>query len=125
MAMFQSSKLPVAALLLLSASLASAQDAEPVAEEQDAEAPKEAEAPPPEDFIQKGQIVAVSEEDIDEGSDDYDVPELTESDLLESEFELFKELMRENVLDEADTVAKRVVELAISCLLYTSDAADE
>jgi tetratricopeptide (TPR) repeat protein len=106
MAMFQVSKIPFAALLLLSASLASAQEPEPAAEE-------EVPAPPPADFVQKGQIVAVSDEDIDEGSDDYLVPELTDADLLEAEFQLFKDLMNENVFDEADTVAKRVVELAI------------
>jgi tetratricopeptide (TPR) repeat protein len=102
--MFQASKLPVAALLLAGISLASAQDALPGAED-------EAEAPA--DFIQKGQIVPVSDEDIDEGIDDYAVPEAEPDDLLEAEFQLFKELMGERVYDEADTVAKRVVELAI------------
>jgi tetratricopeptide (TPR) repeat protein len=105
MAMFHVSKIPFVALLFLSANLASAQDAESATED--------AAAPPPEDFIQKGQIVAVSDEDIDEGSDDYAVPEIDDRDLLEAEFQLFKELMNENVFDEADTVAKRVVELAI------------
>jgi tetratricopeptide (TPR) repeat protein len=104
MAMFHASRTPLAALLFLSASLASAQDAEPAAEDQ---------APPPADFIQKGQVVAVSDEDIDEGSDDYAVPEFNDEDLLVAEFQLFKDLMQENVFDEADTVAKRVVELSI------------
>lgn len=104
MPMFQASKFPVAALLLAGISLASAQDALPGAED-------EAEAPA--DFIQKGQIVPVSDADIDEGIDDYAVPEAEPDDLLEAEFQLFKELMGERVYDEADTVAKRVVELAI------------
>ena len=104
MPMFQASKIPVAVLLLAGISLASAQDALLGAEE-------EAEAPA--DFIQKGQIVPVSDEDIDEGIDDYAVPEAEPDDLLEAEFQLFKELMGERVYDEADTVAKRVVELAI------------
>jgi len=58
------------------------------------------------------QIVPVAEESIDEGSD-YFVPDVTPEDELVAEFELFKQLMKENVFDEADTVAKRVVELAI------------
>ena len=70
----------------------------------------------PEDFVQKGQVVPVAEDDIDEG-DDATVPEpdevLDDDARLLSEFELFKQLMGDNVLDEADTVAKRVVELAI------------
>jgi len=58
------------------------------------------------------QIVPVAEESVDEGSD-YLVPDVTPEDELVAEFELFKQLMKENVFDEADTVAKRVVELAI------------
>ena len=58
------------------------------------------------------QIVPVADQGIDEGSD-YSVPEATPEDELAAEFELFKQLMKENVFDEADTVAKRVVELAI------------
>ena len=58
------------------------------------------------------QIVPVAEESIDEGSD-YFVPDVTPEDELVAEFELFKQLMKENVFDEADTVAKRVVELSI------------
>lgn len=104
MAMFQTSKFPVAALLFLSVGVAGAQGAES-AEDDDAAAPA--------DFIQKGQIVPVAEDGIDEGSDDFTVPEDNDDELLEAEFLLFKELMRENVFDEADTVAKRVVELAI------------
>jgi len=58
------------------------------------------------------QIVPVAEESVDEGSD-YLVPDVTPEDELVAEFELFKQLMKENVFDEADTVAKRVVELSI------------
>lgn len=104
MAMFHASRFPVAALLFLSVGVAGAQDPEPAAED---------EAAPPADFIQKSQIVPVAEEGIDEGSEDFTVPEVDDDDLLEAEFLLFKELMSENVFDEADTVAKRVVELAI------------
>lgn len=104
MAMFQTLRFPVAALLFLSVGVAGAQGAEPAADD-DAAAPA--------DFIQKGQIVPVAEDGIDEGSDDFTVPEDNDDELLEAEFLLFKELMRENVFDEADTVAKRVVELAI------------
>ena len=104
MALFQASRFTVAALLFLGVAVAGAQDAESITDE---------EAAPPDDFIQKGQIVPVSEEDIDEGSDDFTVPDITDDDRLDAEFRLFKELMSENVFDEADTVAKRVVELAI------------
>jgi tetratricopeptide (TPR) repeat protein len=58
------------------------------------------------------QIVPVADQGID-GDSDYAVPEATPEDELAAEFELFKQLMKENVFDEADTVAKRVVELAI------------
>jgi tetratricopeptide (TPR) repeat protein len=69
----------------------------------------------PSDFVPEGQIVPVAEDDLEEGVaiDDYAIPEATPEDELASEFELFKELMKDNVYDEADTVAKRVVELAI------------
>ncbi len=59
------------------------------------------------------QVVPVAEAGIDEG-DDYAVPEANPEDELLAEFERFKELMDEQVFDEADTVAKRVVELAIA-----------
>ena len=91
-------------LLLMSMALASAQDTEVALTD---------EATAPADFVQKSQIVPVSEEDIDEGNDDYTVPVVSDDDLLDAEFELFKDLMDENVYDEADTVAKRVVELSI------------
>lgn len=98
-------KFPLIALLYVGASGAYAQDSEPVAEEP---------SPPPADFIQKGQIVPVADDDIDDGIDDASVPEASDAELLDAEFRLFKDLMRDNVYDEADTVAKRVVELAIS-----------
>lgn len=53
--------------------------------------------------------------------DDYSVPELTDEELLMVEFERYKELMNDGVLDEADSVAKRVVELAIRTLGPRSD----
>ena len=58
------------------------------------------------------QIVPVAEQGIDEGSD-YSVPDVTPEEELAAEFELFKQLMMDDVFDEADTVAKRVVELAL------------
>jgi len=60
-------------------------------------------------FVQEGQIVPVAEE----GIDDFDIPEHTDENALLNEFELYKQLMQDGVLDEADSVAKRVVELAI------------
>ncbi|MDH3338026.1 MAG: tetratricopeptide repeat protein [Gammaproteobacteria bacterium] len=66
--------------------------------------------------VQEGQIVPVAEEGIDEGVDDPEemsVPEANDSQTLANEFALFKQLMDDGVLDEADTVAKRIVELAI------------
>lgn len=66
----------------------------------------------PSDFIHKGQVVPVAVDDIDEG-DDYTVPEIDDNERLLAEFDLFKQLMGDNVLDEADTVAKRVVSLSI------------
>ncbi len=59
------------------------------------------------------QVVPVAESGIDEG-DDFAVPEATPEDELLAEFARFKELMDDKVYDEADTVAKRVVELAIA-----------
>lgn len=74
----------------------------------------EPEIPP--EFVEEGQIVPVAEEGIDEGvdsPDDMSVPEASGTDTLASEFALFRQLMDERVFDEADTVAKRIVELAI------------
>ena len=70
----------------------------------------------PPEAVQEGQIVPVADEGIDEGvenPDEMSVPEAVESNALSSEFALFKQLMDERVYDEADTVAKRVVEIAI------------
>ena len=96
-------------------SVFAAADAQQVGMNLEGEDPGEAE---PMDFIHKGQVVPVAEDDIDEGDvidqgDEYAVPEADDTDRLLAEFELFKQLMGDNVLDEADTVAKRVVELAI------------
>ena len=71
------------------------------------------------DFTPPGQIVPVAEEgpedivNVDNDVDDYSVPEPTDDDLLAQEFGLYVQLMRDSVFDEADTVAKRVVELAM------------
>jgi tetratricopeptide (TPR) repeat protein len=71
------------------------------------------------DFTPPGQIVPVADEGPEEGVDvdgtveDYSVPELTGDDLLSQEFGLYVQLMRDGVFDEADTVAKRVVELSM------------
>ena len=86
MAMIKNSRIIIFALIFVGVSASHAQDEE--------------------------QIVPVAEEGIAEDSD-YSVPEVTPEDELAAEFELFKQLMKENVFDEADTVAKRVVELAI------------
>jgi tetratricopeptide (TPR) repeat protein len=68
------------------------------------------------DYVGQGQVVPVAEEGVAEEAaedDQMTVPELDDNERLLAEFELFKQLMNDNVLDEADTVAKRVVELAI------------
>lgn len=70
---------------------------------------------PPEP-VQESQLVPVAEEGIDEGvdnPDDMSVPVANDANALTNEFGLFKQLMADRVYDEADTVAKRVVELAI------------
>jgi len=106
MAMIKYSTTLAPALLILAAEIVHAQD---ISEETDNDfAANET----PTEFVQEGQIVPVAEEGIDEG-DDFSVPEEDDEDLLRREFELFKQLMRDGVLDEADSVAKRVVELAI------------
>ena len=69
-----------------------------------------------EDFVLPGQIVPVAEEGIDTGADfvdDYAIPEPTDDDLLTREFGLYVQLMQDRVFDEADSTAKRVVELAM------------
>ena len=61
------------------------------------------------------QIVPVAEEGIDDGNDgsEMSVPEISDEDLLAQEFERYKDFMKNGVLDEADTVAKRIIEIAI------------
>lgn len=73
------------------------------------------EALPPSEFVPESQVVPVAEEGLDEAieGDDYIIPEATPEDELNTQFELFKELVANQVFDEADTVAKRVVELAL------------
>jgi tetratricopeptide (TPR) repeat protein len=104
--MIKNLKIPVLALLLLGAARLHAQDVGIINPDQ------ESESQVPTDFVQEGQIVPVAEEDIDEG-DDFSVPEANDDEKLLAEFELFKQLMYDQVFDEADTVAKRVVEMAI------------
>jgi tetratricopeptide (TPR) repeat protein len=114
MAMIRHSKYLALALLTTCAVAVHGQDDNPASSSNDPE------ALPPSEFVPEGQIVPVAEEgledvdtvDIVEG-DDYVIPEATPEDELNTQFELFKELMGSNVYDEADTVAKRVVELAI------------
>ncbi|MDH3266351.1 MAG: tetratricopeptide repeat protein [Gammaproteobacteria bacterium] len=72
--------------------------------------------PTPADFLPDSQIVPVSDEGIDEAGDESlqaGPPVQNDEQLLQREFDLFRQLMRDNVLDEADTVAKRLVELTI------------
>jgi len=59
-----------------------------------------------------GQVIPVAEEETDAG-DEIVAPEATEVELLAQQFERFKKLINDGVYDEADTVAKRAVELAI------------
>ena len=61
---------------------------------------------------EQDQVVPVADEGIDEGND-YVLTEASPDDELLAEFAQFKQLMDERVFDEADSVAKRVVELAI------------
>jgi tetratricopeptide (TPR) repeat protein len=60
------------------------------------------------------QVVPVADEEVAVATDDVneEVIELSDMDLLLVEFERYKELMGNGVYDEADTVAKRVVEMA-------------
>jgi len=77
------------------------------------------------DFTPPGQIVPVA----DEGPEDiaavdvYTPPEVTEDELLSQEFGLYVQLMRDGIFDEADTVAKRVVEFAMRLKGPQSDEA--
>ena len=106
MDMIKNSKIPLFALFLLGAARLHAQDVGIINSD------AESESRVPVDFVQEGQIVPVAEEGIDEG-DDFSVPEANDNETLLAEFVLFKQLMQDKVFDEADTVAKRVVELAI------------
>jgi tetratricopeptide (TPR) repeat protein len=109
MSMIKYTKTLTLSLLLGSATVAHAQDIGPDTPDSDPQAKA------PSDFVPKGQIVPVADEGIDDVSqtDDYTIPEATPEHELAAEFEFFKELMKDKVYDEADTVAKRVVELAI------------
>jgi len=113
MSMIKYTKTLVLSLILGGTSFAGAQDVGPATPDSDPQARL------PSDFVPEGQIVPVAEEGIDEGADDaseagdFTIPEATREDELAAEFVLFKELMRDQVYDEADNVAKRVVRLAI------------
>lgn len=110
MAMIHKPQIPAYTVLLFAAVTLNAQEAPPTTPEEQIEQ----DAAP--EFVQESQIVPVAEEDIDEGVEDAavaTVPASSEIETLASEFALFKELMSNRVFDEADTVAKRVVELAI------------
>ena len=114
MAMIKNTNILLLALLLCGATAAQSQ--EDLADTSAADP----QAKLPSDFVPEGQIVPVAEEGIDDEAegdvidgDAYVIPEATPEDTLASEFDLFKELMKDKVFDEADTVAKRVVELAI------------
>ncbi len=66
----------------------------------------------------ESQVVPVAEEGVDEdvvgeGTDSMTVPEPSAEEELGNQFLVFKQLMDDRVYDEADTVAKRVVETAI------------
>ena len=50
----------------------------------------------------KNKWSRLQKKSIDEGGD-YSVPDFTPEDELAAQFELFKQLMKENVFDEADT----------------------
>ena len=100
------------ALVLAGAPGLWAQEADPVAP------PDLPDNPTPADFVPNSQIVPVAEEGLDEGADldggtNVGVPEDSEEQLILREFELFKQLVADGVFDEADTVAKRLVELTL------------
>ena len=62
------------------------------------------------------QIVPVADEAVDDAAlalEEQSVPEITDEELLILQFERYKELLENGVMDEADSVAKRVIELAI------------
>lgn len=72
---------------------------------------------PPEPTLD--QVVPVAEEEVVEEASDEELmtvempPEMSEEDELIYQYERYLSLMRDGVYDEADSVAKRVVELAI------------
>ncbi|MDH3532168.1 MAG: hypothetical protein OEO82_04505, partial [Gammaproteobacteria bacterium] len=59
-----------------------------------------------------GQLVPVADEEV-LPADAEPAPELTDEEQLIAQFERYKQLMTDRVFDEADSVAKSVVELAI------------
>jgi tetratricopeptide (TPR) repeat protein len=106
MAMIKNSTTFAFALLLIAATDLRAQE---IIEDDSADPPQ---SEIPDDFLQHGQIVPVAEDEVDPG-EDFSVPEETDENELLRQFELFKQLMQDSIFDEADSVAKRVVELAI------------
>jgi len=100
------------ALALASAGDIWAQEADPTAP------PDLPENPTPSDFLPKSQIVPVAEQGLDEDANldagnDIGPPVESDEQLMLREFELFKQLIQEGVFDEADTVAKRLVEMTL------------
>jgi tetratricopeptide (TPR) repeat protein len=100
------SRIPVSGLLLLAAASLSAQS---VKIDVPAEIPEHKISP---ESVQESQVIPVADEGIEDNAD-FSEPEATEVEMLLSEFELFKQLMQDRIFDEADSVAKRVVEMAI------------
>ena len=60
-----------------------------------------------------GTADAAAEASVDPLLGGVDAPVLTDAELLDIEFDRYKELLNNKVLDEADSVAKRIVELSI------------
>lgn len=106
MVMKQDTEFLALALLLLTGAGANAQDVTIGIDEEDRAQEIAV------DSVAEEQMIPVAEEGIDD-VEDYSVPEPNDADMLANEFALFKQLMQDGVLDEADTVAKRIVELAI------------
>ena len=103
-------KLPVSCAVALVLAAATQLHAQQVTIRAPTEKPKREIAPAP---VPEGQIVPVADEGVEEDSDDMSVPEPTQEEVLVNQFQLFKQLMQDRVFDEADTVAKRIVEIAI------------
>ena len=116
MAMTKNRKYLSILLILGATAAAQEQTAEPLGFEEEADIP-------PTGAILRQDQVPVADEGIEEdGSADVGPPEanaeqtipgIDDEELLVTAFELFKQLMDDNVLDEADTVAKRIVEMTI------------